>query len=200
MDIDEIRNEIKNKKRNKVISTKKNNKIINKLLLTVIITLITLITLKSNNKLRTQFYEKVYNKNFSFATINKLFKDKFGSPIPFSDVIEKKETKAVFNEKLVYKEKSKYLDGVKLSVSKNYLVPTLENGIIVFIGEKENYGNTVIIEQVDGVDVWYSNINVSNVKLYDYLDKGSFIGEVKDTNLYMVFKREGKVLNYEDYI
>ena len=200
MDIDEIRNEIKNKKRKKVTIIKKSSRILNRFLLTIIITLITLISLKSNSKLRTVFYEKVYNKSFSFATINKLFKDKFGSPIPFSDVIEKKETKEVFNEKLAYKEKSKYLDGVKLTVSKNYLVPTLENGIIVFIGEKEDYGNTVIIEQVDGIDVWYSNINVSNVKLYDYLDKGSFIGEVKDNNLYMVFKKEGKVLNYENYI
>lgn len=201
MDINEIRNEIKNKKRKKYIVSKKNkSNFLNKLLITIVITLITLITLKSNNKLRTLFYEKVYNKSFNFATINKLFKDKFGSPIPFSDVIEKSETKQVFNEKLEYKDKSKYLDGVKLTVSKNYLVPTLENGIIVYIGEKENYGNTVIIEQVDGITVWYSNINVSNVKLYDYLDKGSFIGEVKDTNLYMVFKKEGKVLNYEDYL
>lgn len=198
MDINEIRNEIKNKKK---LKTKKNKSIkINKFLMIIVITLITLITLKSNTKLKTLFYEKVFTKNFNFATINKIFKDKFGSPIPFSDIIETKETQQVFNEKLEYTEKSKYLDGVKLIVSKNYLVPTLESGMVVFIGEKENYGNTVIISGVDGIDIWYSNINASSLKLYDYIEKGSFVGEAKDTNLYLVYKKDGKVLNYEDYI
>lgn len=201
MDIEELRKEIKKKKNKKM---KKNDnkfvKKINKLLITILITLTTLITLKNNTKLKTLFYENVFAKNFKFATINKLFKDKFGSPIPFSDIIEKKETTKVFNEKLEYSAKSKYLDGVKLTVSKNYLVPTLESGMVVFIGEKEKYGNTVIISGIDGIDIWYSNINASNLKLYDYIEKGSFIGEAKDNNIYLVYKKDGKVLNYEEHL
>lgn len=200
-ELDKVRNEIKYKKY-KIVKPKNNNynRKISKFLITIVLTLTTLIVLKSNTKLRTLFYQNVYETNFSFSSFNKLYKDHFGSPIPFSDILEKTETKTVFNEKLEYKEKSKYLDGVKLTVSKNYLVPTLESGMIVFIGEKEKYGNTVIIKQVDGIDVWYSNINVSSVKLYDYVEKGSFIGEVKDTNLYLVYKKDGKVLNYENYL
>ena len=201
MDINEVRNEIKNKRnRNKQNINKKSSKKLTKFLLTIVLTLITLITLKSNTKLKTIFYEKVFTKNFNFATINKIFKDKFGCPIPFSETIIQKETTPVFNEKLEYTEKSKYLDGVKLTVTKNYLVPTIESGMVVFIGEKENYGNTVIISGIDGIDIWYSNINASSLKLYDYVEKGSFVGEAKDTNIYLVYKKDGKVLNYEDYI
>lgn len=201
MDINEVRNEIKNKRnKNKQNINKKSSKKLTKFLLTIVLTLITLITLKSNTKLKTIFYEKVFTKNFNFATINKIFKDKFGSPIPFSETIIQKETTPVFNEKLEYTEKSKYLDGVKLTVTKNYLVPTIESGMVVFIGDKENYGNTVIISGVDGIDIWYSNINASSLKLYDYVEKGSFVGEAKDTNIYLVYKKDGKVLNYEDYI
>lgn len=203
MDIDLIKQELKNKRRNKITTNVKNNKInkgLSKILIVIIITLITLITLKSNTKLKTAFYKNVFEKNISFAEINKLFKDKFGKPIPFSDVIEKKETKQVFNEKLEYSEKSKYLDGVKLKVSNNYLVPSIENGIVVFIGEKENYGNTVIVQGTDGVDIWYSNINTTSLKLYDYIEKGTLIGEAKDDYIYLVYKKEGKVLNYEDYL
>jgi len=199
MDINEVRNEIKNK-RNKKIINKNSSKKITKFLITIILTLTTLILLKNNTKLKTLFYEKVLTKNFNFATINKVFKDKFGSPIPFSETIIQKDVTPVFNEKLEYTEKSKYLDGVKLTVSKNYLVPTLESGMVVFIGEKENYGNTVIISGIDGIDVWYSNINASSLKLYDYVEKGSFVGEAKDTIIYLVYKKDGKVLNYEDYI
>ena len=201
MDINEVRNEKKNKRnKNKQNINKKSSKKLTKFLLTIVLTLITLITLKSNTKLKTMFYEKIFTKNFNFATINKIFKDKFGSPIPFSETIIQKETTPVFNEKLEYTEKSKYLDGVKLTVTKKYLVPTIESGMVVFIGEKENYGNTVIISGIDGIDIWYSNINASSLKLYDYVEKGSFVGEAKDTNIYLVYKKDGKVLNYEDYI
>ena len=64
------------------------------------------------------------------------------------------------------------LDGNKFIVEKQYLMPILQSGMVVFVGEKEGYGNTIIVQQVDGVDVWYSNIT-SNVKLYDYIEKNS---------------------------
>lgn len=200
-ELDRVRNEIRNKRHVIKKEPKKSySKHINKFLILILITITTLIVLKNNTKLKTMFYKNVYDTSFSFASINKLYKDVFGSPIPFNDIIEKKKTSLVFDEKLEYSEKSKYLDGVKLTVSKNYLVPTLESGMIVYIGDKDKYGSTVIIQQVNGIDVWYSNINASSVKLYDYIEKGSLVGEVKDTNLYLVYKKDGKVLNYEDYL
>ena len=72
--------------------------------------------------------------------------------------------------------------------------------MVTFVGEKENYGNTIIIEQVDGVSLWYSNIDKENVKLYDYVEKGSLLGEVKGNTLYLVYKKDDNVLNYEDYL
>jgi len=189
MNIDEVRRIIRKKE------IKKSNPL-SRFLIFVILTLITLIVLKSNPDIKKSFKEKVLSKNFSFAKINKIFKDKFGSPIPFSDKIS---TEPVFSEKLDYKEASKYLDGVKLSVDKNYLIPSLKEGIVVFIGDKESYGNTVIIEGTDGVEIWYSNIN-SSIKLYDYIDKGTLVGEAKDNTIYLVFKKDDKILNYEKYI
>lgn len=198
-DIKMIKSKIKkkNKKTNKNRSSLYG--FISKLLITIILTLITLILLKSNNKLKTFFYNKVYDNNISFATINKWYENHFGSSIPFKELVEK-DTKAVFNNKLEYSKKEKYLDGVKLSVDKNYLVPILESGMVVYIGKKEEYGNTVIVQQINGVDVWYGNINNPNVKLYDYVEKGKLLGDVKNNNLYLVFKKDGKVLSYEKNI
>ena len=71
--------------------------------------------------------------------------------------------------------------------------------MVVFIGEKENYGSTIIIENLDGIDFWYSNISTTNLKLYDYVEKGNLVGEVSN-DLYMVFSKDGKYLNYEEYI
>ena len=199
MDIDEIRKEIRKNKNKKTKEKKSYNKI-TKFLITIVITLLALILLKSNNNFKTFFYKNIYDKNFSFSKVNKVYKDIFGTPIPFSNLLNKNKTSLVFNEKLEYSDKSKYLDGVKLTVSNNYLVPTQVNGMVVFIGEKENYGKTVIISGTDGVDIWYSNMKTTSVKLYDYVEKGSLIGETNDTTLYLVYKKDGKVLNYEDYI
>ncbi len=204
-DINKIKLEIKAKRLSNY-ETKKNNSNNNffykfglKVLFVILLTISILIILKKYPNLKEKFYTEVYEKNISFASINNLYKNTFGNPIPFSNYFESK-TKPVFSEKLHYYQSSKYQDGVKLVVDKNYLVPSLESGMIVFIGDKDNYPNTVIIEQVNGIDVWYSNLENINVNLYDYIDKGSLIGSTIDDNLYLVYKKDGKVLDYNDYI
>lgn len=169
-------------------------KYINKVLFVCLLTVITLIVLKANNKLKAPFYKYVYTDNITFADINKWYKKNFGSQIPFL-----KETKTVFNEKLSYTKTEKYQDGVLLTVDPNYPVPALKEGMVVFVGEKEGYGETIIISGTDGIDIWYGNIN-SNVKIYDYIEKNSLIGSSIDNKLYIVVKKGDNVLNYEDYI
>ena len=164
----------------------------------VLLTLIALILLKKNSTFKNAFYKYVYEENFSFAQVNAMYKKYFGSAIPFEDIL-KKNTKSVFNEKLTYSKAEAYKDGVKLEVSKQYLVPVLESGMVVFVGEKDGYGNTIIVQQMNGVDVWYSNVT-SNVKLYDYIEAGEALGEVNGNDLYLIFKKDGTIQNYEDYI
>jgi stage IV sporulation protein FA len=202
-----VKKNIKDKRKNATTVVKKTpastsivlTKYINRFFITVILMLITLISLKSNVNLKTTFYKHVFDTNISFASINKIYKDYFGSPIPFQNLFKDK-IEPVFNEKLNYTEANKYKDGVKLVVDQNYLVPILESGIVIFIGEKEGYGKTVIIQQTNGIDLWYSNIDKLNVKLYDFIEKGKLLGECIDTNLYLVYVKEGKVLDYKEYI
>ena len=92
-----------------------------------------------------------------------------------------------------------YLDGVNLTVDSNYLVPSINNGLVVFVGVKENYGNVIIVQSEDGVNVWYGNLNNINVPIYKYVKKGELIGECNQS-LYLVFKKDGNVLDYKKYI
>lgn len=200
-EIEKIRDSIRHKKRKQRV--KKSTSyvpILNKILLVVLLTIVTLIVLKSSSSFKAKFYHQVYENNIGFAQINELYQKYFGTPIPFTDLLSETTTQPVFDEKLSYTNQSKYLDGVALTVSQSYMVPSLESGMVIFAGEKEGYGNTIIIEQVNGVEVWYSNLKTNSVKIYDYIEKGSLIGEVNDTTLYLVFKKDGNILNYEDYI
>lgn len=173
-------------------------KYLSKLLILIVLTLSCLIVIKSNKEIKNNIYDYVYNYNISFSSINKQYKKYFGNNILFDNYI-KPNTKQVFNDKLEYTKKEKYLDGVNLSVTNDYLVPALESGLVIFAGNKEGYGQVVIVEQIDGINVWYGNLDNVNIKLYDYLEKGSLIGNCHN-NLYLVYKKDGKVLNYEDNI
>ena len=157
-----------------------------------------LILIKSNSNYKASIYKYVYSNNFSFAKINSLYKKYFGGILPFDNIVPSDEL--VFKEDLKYSEASLYKDGVKLSVVDNYLVPAIESGIVVFIGNKDNYGNTIIVQGVNGVDIWYGNITNTDLKLYDYVEKGTMLGEVNKDTIYLVFQKEGKYLNYKDYI
>lgn len=170
---------------------------INKTLITGLITVICLIGFKKNNEFKTLFNDKVLGVNFNFVYMNDLYKKYLGGVLPFNNLFQ--ETQPVFNEKLNYKEIKEYLDGVSLSVSNDYLVPSIDSGLVVFVGNKNEYGNTVIIQNSSGVDIWYSNMDNIDVKMYEYIPKGRPIGNCHN-NLTMVFKKDGNILDYQKYI
>lgn len=198
---EEIKKEMK-LKRSRNLEPKKESKnigtvIIIKFFITILLTLGILIGLKQSKDFKKVFYEQVYDTNFTFAYVNNVYQKLFGSPIPFSEYL-KEPVKATFKEQLVFKKEEAYKDGVKLTVDEHYLVPVKNSGLVVFIGEKEGYGKTVIVEQMNGTDLWYGGLKEINVKLYDYVEEGSLLGEVEKNNLFLVFKKEGKVLNYQE--
>ena len=174
------------------------NKFVIRVFICIVLVLGLLIFLKFDKNNKQIIYKYLYENNINFATINNWYQEHFGDILPFQNIV-KDNTKLVFNENLVYEDASVYKDGVKLKVDSNYLVPIIESGIVVFIGEKDDYGKTVIIEQVDGVNVWYGNIDNINVSLYDYVSKGELLAEANNS-FYMVFQKKGKYIKYQDYL
>ena len=170
---------------------------ITKTLITIIILLLLLIGFKWNKTFKQQFNKYVYHTNFPFQAMKDFYQKYFGE-----DIISQKidNTTPVFNETLSYQKENLYQDGVKLAVDKNYMTPSLESGIVVFIGEKENYHQTVIVQGMNGIDIWYGNMEQVNVKLYDYVEKGALIGQVKEETLYLAYQKDGNFVNYKDYL
>lgn len=172
-------------------------KFIIKTMLSVIILLIGMILVKEKPELKETINEKIYEKNINFTKIKVLYKKYFGNIFSIDKNLD--NTQAVFSEKILYNNKEKTSTGVKLTVTNNYLVPTIESGVIIYIGEKENI-KFLTIEQIDGIEVTYSNVNINNYKLYDYIEKGEYLGEVIDETLYLSFQKDGKYLDYKEYI
>ena len=170
---------------------------VSRVLFAIIIFLVALIGCK-NPTFKSFVNEQVYHTNFQFASLKEWYQKNVGNIIPLDTNLPNSEP--VFSEQLFYQSKNLYKDGVQLKVGEHYLVPILESGIVVFMGEKEGYGNTIVIQQVNGVDLWYCNITSSDLKLYDYVEKGNLLGESLGEDIYLVFEKEGEFLNYQDYL
>ncbi len=172
---------------------------INKSLICIIIFLTLGIICKKNNEYKELIQSKLYQESISFVKFENIYNKYLGGIFPIEN-INNNTISPVFNEQLNFKNISNYLDGAKLEVTENYLIPNLESGIITYIGEKDKYGKVIILETIDNINIWYGNVCNYNLKLYDHLNKGDIIGETCTNNLYLVFKKDGQVLEYNEYI
>ncbi len=133
-----------------------------------------------------------YDKTFNFSGFTKLYNKYFGAILPEANdlVVNKNE--------LNYTEVNTFHNGASLSGVET--VSPFKSGIVVFIGEKENYGNTIIIQGMDGIDYWYGNVTDVSIKLYDYIESDTVIANAKENKLYVLFMKNGEVLNFEEFI
>ena len=180
------------KNKNKILS------FLNKTLMAIFLGLVFLIVMEYSPKFKNFMQQEVLGKDLSFGLIGKLYNKYFGSVLPESKNPE--NLVKVFNEKLTYSNSEKYIDGYKLTVSNNYLVPVISSGVVVFIGQDDNYGRIVTIEGEDGSTITYGNILNTDVKLYDYISREKFLGEVEGTTLYIVILKDGAYQDIETYL
>ena len=178
------------KKKSKVLS------FINKTLTAVFLGLVFLIVMEYSPKFKNFMQNEVLDKNISFGFISKIYNKYFGEVLPTNN----ESVVKVFKEKINYSNKEKYYDGYKLTVEKNYLVPVIESGVVVFIGEKENLGKSIVIEGEDKTTITYGNIKSSDIKLYDYVNAGKYLGEINDNYLYLIIQKNGEYLDIETYL
>ena len=168
--------------------------LLTRVLISIILFLALGIFVNSSDKNLLLFKNNVYDKTFKFTKISSIYNKYFGS------VIKKPSPDKVVsaNKEINFQSYDKYMDGVKLT-DVNTVYP-FKNGIVVFIGEKDGFGNTVIIQGMDGIDYWYGNIDNLNVKIYDYVESDNIIGEAKEKVLYLMFMKDGNILDYEDFL
>lgn len=163
-----------------------------RILVTSIIVLLVLILCKKKEEYKTVINKNLFETNFDFSKVNNIYKKYILGEV-------KELTSLVSNNKVLdYTSKETYKDGVLLTLGKEYPIKALDSGLVVYVGEKDNM-NTIIIQQSNGIDVTYSNINAS-VKVYDYIEKGNIIGSTNNEKLYLSFSKDGEILNFEPYI
>ncbi len=180
------------KKKDKKISS---NMWISKLLISIIVILSSLIITNLNNDLKDIFKRNVLENNISFSNLNKLYQKYIGGFIKDdnNEVLVANDDK--LNENTIKEENGSYV----IEVDKDYPINFMASGIIVYIGDKDELGNTVIVQGNDGVDLWYSNIFISDYSLYDYVKKGEILGTTNSEYLRLTIMKDGTKLSYDEY-
>lgn len=163
-----------------------------RILLSIILFLTISIFVNSSNKNLLIYKKYCYDKNLNYSKFTSIYNKYFGKVLPEAKQI------SVSKGVIEYSEVNSYKDGAVLKT--NSAIYPYKSGIVVFVGEKEDYDDTIIIQGMDGIDYWYSNVTDINVKLYDYVETSDIIANPKEDKLYVLFSKDGNFLNYEDYI
>ncbi len=179
--------EYKNKKDSKANNIFK--KILSKLFTIVIFTMIVITLSNMSPKFKSFIVDKVLNSTIDFSFVNKL-SNKVTN-------VFKTSNNALPVVKEENNRKERYKDGIKYIVNKGASVNIKDSGIVTYIGNKDGYNNTVIIQQSNGYYAWYGNIK-EEVKLYDYIESGSKIGETLTNEYYYILLKDNKPVNLNE--
>ena len=133
----------------------------------------------------------VLEENINFGYFNKLYKRFVSS----DDEESKLVSNVVVDKTLMEEDNGRY----KFNYGVDYPVEVLTPGIIVYYGDKDSLGDTVIVQGNDGVDVWYSGVVMNEYSLYDYVSKGDILGSSTDLYVTVSILEDGELLKYEEY-
>ena len=171
--------------------------LLTRILLLIVFILFLLIINKYNHALALEFKNDLFNKSFNFIKINKISQKVLGKDVFYYQ--KNSDTSLVLSSNFDSNIKEKYYEGEKMNVSTNLPIGSISSGVVVYIGDKDNYGNTVIIQGVDGYNIWYGNIKDINVGLYDYVEKQNLIGAADGDFLYLLIEKDNKYYTYDEY-
>jgi stage IV sporulation protein FA len=139
--------------------------------------------------LKTQtFVNEVFEKDFQFATVAKWYEDKFGMPlalIPASDALLEDEQSVEDAKGMEYAiPASGHVlmpfnqdgRGLMIETGEKSQVKAVKDGIVIYIGERDDIGTTVIIDHPGGGQTWYGKLESIEVNKYDYVKTGTVVG------------------------
>lgn len=161
-----------------------------KLLIASCLVLITAIIYKNNQppfQKAQQTVQNIMETEFQFAAVSKWYEERFGNPIA---LFSPSETKHDSNQAPQYAVpavgrvlESFQDNGQGITVeTTNKEVEAMDEGMVIEVRKMEETGLTVVLQHADGTETWYGNLKEIDVALYDFVEMGKTIGQVKQND------------------
>lgn len=137
------------------------------------------------------FIKHTMEREFQFAAVSGWYEKQFGKPLALLPIDKAEET----GDQQMTEEDSEYAlpasgkivedfgangQRVMIETRRGAGVEAMDEGLIHFVGMKEGFGKTVIIQHADKSETWYGNLDEIDVKLYEYISKGTKVGTALD--------------------
>ncbi len=137
--------------------------------------------------LARDFVSTTMEDEFQFAAVSSWYEKQFGTPLTLLPVSLQKETKdstpgyAVPAAGKILENFATDGQGVMVE-TENSKIEAINEGTVRYIGEWDGIGGiTVKVQHGDGSESWYGNLEDTKVLLYDFIEKGTEIGKVTES-------------------
>lgn len=141
-----------------------------------------------------QWVTHTFEQDFQFASIANWYEQQFGKPLALlPERLQRDQNTETVNQagQLDYAipVNGKVIEpfhverkGIMLETGIDATIECVQDGFVVFIGEREGLNQTVIVQHHDGSESWYGNLASVDVALYDYIESGRSIGTALTDN------------------
>lgn len=138
-----------------------------------------------------QYVQHTMEQEFQFAAVSAWYEDKFGKPLALlpaknTEADSRKEIAA--GSEYALPASGKILEDfgdngqrITIETGKGADVEAMNEGLVHFVGIKDGFGKTVIVQHGDKSETWYGNLDKIDVKLYEYISKGTKVGTAMDS-------------------
>ncbi|MGM9988640.1 MAG: peptidoglycan DD-metalloendopeptidase family protein [Bacillaceae bacterium] len=144
----------------------------------------------------------LFNQDFQFAAVNNWLEMNFGQSLTFINDEKNKNGSselAVPANGRVLQGFQEDGQGVMVEVDPNAKVGAIKEGKVIYIGNKPNVNNTVVIQHDDNTESWYGNLEGISVKLYDQVKVRQVVGHAKEESgkgqFYFALKKNEKFID-----
>lgn len=132
--------------------------------------------------------QQSFEQDFQFATVANWYETQFGKPLALLPEQQKDRSK----QPAVQEQAEEYAvpatgrivepftndgKGVIIETDPAAMIDCIKDGFVVYIGERDHLGKTVIVQHHDGSESWYGHLHEVDVALYDYIKSGDPIGK-----------------------
>lgn len=122
-------------------------------------------------------------EEFQFASVNRWYQEKFGEPLAFlpqspanNEVEPASAQHALPVNGTISESFQKNGNGIMIETQQEQEVKASNGGSVIFAGNSNDTGKTVIIQHADGSKSYYGYLKDISVNLYEHVNSGKAIG------------------------
>lgn len=137
------------------------------------------------------YVKHTMEQEFQFAAVSDWYQEQFGKPLallPAKNTGEEDTQEIAEENEYALPASGRILEDfgdngqrITIETGKGAGVEAMNEGLVHFVGMKDGFGKTVIVQHADKSETWYGNLDGIDVNLYEYISKGTKVGTAMDS-------------------